>query len=137
MSRRAVIVHGLDDCRAALAAAARLGVPVTLRSAPGAAANLGAPVFRAMVARARAEFPDADGRAVLDCASDPGFALAAIREGVDAVRLEESAEARARVADIAARAGVEMDADPATALDLANEEKTLSACEKWLAMKEK
>ena len=38
MRGRAIIVHSLDHAKAALSAAAELGVPVTLLSAPGAAA---------------------------------------------------------------------------------------------------
>ena len=42
MNERPIIVHSLEDAEAALAAAADLGVPVTLRSPPGAARYLGA-----------------------------------------------------------------------------------------------
>ena len=52
MNERPIIVHSLEDAEAALAAAADLGVPVTLRSAPGAARYLGATVFRDMISEA-------------------------------------------------------------------------------------
>ncbi len=58
MTARAIVFHSLDHARAALAAAARLGVPVTLRSAPGAAAYAGAGYLKAIVDAAAAENPD-------------------------------------------------------------------------------
>ena len=72
---RAIIVHDLGHARAALAAAAECGRPVTLLSAAGAAGYAGAAWFLRVVALAAAENPDAQWDAVLDCADRPGHVL--------------------------------------------------------------
>ena len=127
-----VIVHGLDDARAALAAAAELGVAVILRSAPGAAAYLGAATFREMVAEAARAHPGVAVTAVLDCADDPGLALNALREGVKAVRVAVAPAVEARIADIAAQVGAVLDDDDGPALDLLYADDPCAACRAWL-----
>jgi len=133
MSRPAIIIHSLDDCRAALRVAADARRAVTLRSAPGAAAYLGAPAFKSMVETAHEAFPDVDVRAVLDCSGEPGLALAAIRYGLERIRVDLEPDVRTRVADIAAQRGAVLDDDPAPALDLGAVDEPLSACRDWLA----
>ena len=133
MSRRPIIVHHLEHAVAALGAAKALGVPVTLRSAPGAAAYLGAAVFRDMIAAALSEVPGVEARAVLDCGDAPGHALNALRQGVPAVRLEAPAEVRARVGDIARQLGAALDEDAAPALDLLDADDPGAASREWLA----
>ena len=133
MSGRAIIIRDLDQARAALAAAAGLGVPVTLRSAPGAAATLGAMVFARIVAEARAAFPTVRVRAVLDCGGDPGLVLNALRHGIDGVRCTVADDVRRRLADIAARHGAVLDEDPTPGFDLAAADDPVTACRDWLA----
>lgn len=132
--RRAIIIaHDVSEMRAALAAAVRTGRAVRVQSAPGAASYLGVAVFAAMCVLARADHPAADAEFVLDCADDPGFAVAAFRHGIGCVRLSASPAVLARVADIARQQGcclVEGD-DPA--LDLSDAGEPLAACLNWLA----
>ncbi len=78
---RTVTVHDPDEARAAVAAAARDGVPITLISAPAAAASGGPAWFKALVDAARAGWPDVAVDAVLDCGARPADALAALRSG--------------------------------------------------------
>ena len=132
MIRQAIIVHSLEDARAALAAAAELGVPIALRSAPGAAAYLGPQIFRAIIEAARAEYPEVNAVGVLDCGEDAGFALAALRHGIERVRVNLPAETRARVADIARQHGGAVDDDPAAALDLLDCDTPAEQCRSWL-----
>ena len=101
MNRRSVEIHGLADARRALAA----GGPVELRTPPGAAGYLGPALFKAMIDEARAEFPDADMTAVLDCGDAPGTALSALRLGVEAVAVEAPAPVLQRLRAIAHRTG--------------------------------
>ena len=133
MTRRAIIVHSLEDARAALAAASDLAVPVTLRSAPGAAAYLGPQIFRAIIDAARLDYPEVEAVAVLDCGADAGFALAAFRVGIECVRVSLPAETRARVADIAEQYGATLDDDHAPPFDLLDCDLPLEACRTWLA----
>ncbi len=136
MTGRAIIVHSLDHARAALGAADGLGAAVTLLSAPGAGAYLGASVFRDMVTEATLAFPEVPVTAVLDCGSDPGLALNALRQGIKALRLDASVDVRRRVADIAAQTDAVLDEDAAPALDLLDNTDAQGACRDWLSATE-
>lgn len=127
----AIVFHGLDQAMAALAAAAALGVPVTLLSAPGAASYAGAGWFRAVVEQAQAAHPDAEAVALLDCGDQPGHALAALREGVTAIRF--SGITADKIEDIAARYGARMVRDRPESLDLQEVSgDPIAACRAWL-----
>ena len=128
-----IIVHDLAHVRAALAAAADLGVAVTLTSAPDAAAYLGSGAFKAMIDLGRREFPQVPLTAVLDCGDAPGLALGALRIGIPAVRLHAAPDVLARVADIAGQLGAVLDTDDRPGLDLARERDPEAACRRWLA----
>ena len=133
MSRR-IIVHSLADARAALAAAAALGTPVTLTSAPGAGCYAGPRWFLALAAAAAREFPDARYDAVLDCADEPGTVLAALRAGCKRVIFTGAAEARQKLAEIAAASGAALDgAAGETTLDLRHARDAEAACRSFLA----
>jgi hypothetical protein len=94
----AVIVHGVEHARAALAP----GLPVTLLSAPGAAIYAGVGWWRAMVAEAAgAATPPPD---ILDCADAPGRALEALRHGQKLLILRGQHLHEGVFADIAERA---------------------------------
>lgn len=132
--RRAIIIaHDLSEMRAALAAAVRTGRAIRLQSAPGAASYLGVAVFAAMCALASAEHPTADAEFVLDCADDPGFAVAAFRHGIGCVRLSAPPAVLARVADIARQLGCRLVGGDDPALDLSGAGEPLAACLNWLA----
>ena len=129
----AVIVHNLDHARAAMAAAAELGVALTLLSPPAAAAYLGAAVFRHMIAEAARDHPGVEFRCVLDCGGDAGLALGALRQGIEVVRLGATKEVRAKVADIAAQSGATLDEEAGPALDLAAVDDPGEALRAWLS----
>jgi hypothetical protein len=95
-----VIVRSLEDARRALAAG-----ETRLESFPGAGASAGPGWFQAIVETLEAEFPDRRFEAVLDCADEPGAALAALRRGVRRVRFSGHPEAARRLAKIAAQLG--------------------------------
>jgi hypothetical protein len=108
MLHKAVIVHDVNQARAALAA----GRPVTLLSAPNAAMFGGCLWWRALLREA-----DFAGLSLLDCGDAPGRALEAIRLGLPGVILTAS-DAYAAVAIIAAEAGAVMLRQAPPALDL-------------------
>lgn len=126
---RPVRVHGLGETRAALSAAAALGVPVTLVGPPGC----GALWFVRMVAAARVAVPDAEAVAVLDCADRAGDAQGALAAGVRRVVFGGPPEVAARLADIAAQSGAVVLPVLAPALDLRGERDPQGACRAWLA----
>ncbi|MGO8920724.1 MAG: hypothetical protein ACLQJR_32925 [Stellaceae bacterium] len=118
MSRR-VIVHSLEQARAALGAAAALGVAVTIESAAGAGAYAGPLWFKALIAQAREAHPGVAMTGVLDCAEEAGTALAALRAGLKRVRFTGPEELRRALAEIAAAGGAAVDgASAEPALDL-------------------
>ncbi|HEY0421207.1 MAG TPA: hypothetical protein VGC80_16950 [Acetobacteraceae bacterium] len=124
----AIIVHGLDDARAAL----RPGLAATLLSAPGAALYAGCLWWRAVVAAAAAEYPATPVVDLLDCADAPGQAMAALRAGCRALVLDPACPAYPRVhAAAAAMGAVVLPAAP-EALDLADP-GNLRRVEAWLA----
>jgi hypothetical protein len=111
----AVVIHGLAEARDVLAR----GRPVSLFSAPGAGLYAGCGWWRALIVRARAEFPETPALAVLDCAHGAGQALAALRIGVVHLVLWPDAPGWPAVAAIArAKGGFLLDRLP-PALDLA------------------
>jgi len=111
----AVVVHGLEDARTALAE----GAPVTLISAPGAALYGGCEWWREIVALACCEYSSTPVADVLDCADGSGQALAALRIGQQLIVLAADAPGWAEVAAIAAECGGAVLAERPPALDLA------------------
>jgi hypothetical protein len=138
LNRRRIIIHSLAQARAALAAAAERGVPVTLESAPGAGGYAGPGWWKSLIAAAQAEHPAANVTAVLDCGEEPGSALAALRAGVPRIRFTGAAETRTRLAAIAAQldAAVEDAALEENVLDLLDARDPLALLRRFLAKNE-
>jgi acyl-CoA reductase-like NAD-dependent aldehyde dehydrogenase len=112
-------VHSLAQAVAALGAAAEAGRAVVLASAPDAGISAGPGWWRELVAAAREAVPAAQFTALLDCGDDAGAAQAAIRAGIEAIVFTGRADVAARLADIAAQAGLRLiTTRPETALDL-------------------
>ena len=131
--RARIIVHSLQQAEAALAAAEALAVPVTLASAEGAGAYAGPRWFLAVMAQAARAHPGATFDAVIDCADEAGTALAALRAGATRVRFRGAAEAREKLAAIAAALGAAIEDESPPALDLLNERDPLAASQAWLS----
>ncbi len=106
----AVIIHGLDDARAALAP----GRPVTLLSAPGAAIYAGAGWWRALIQAASPAHPD-----ILDCGTAAGRALEALRAGQKTLILRAPAPILAEVTALARTHGATVLSHAPPSLDLA------------------
>lgn len=128
----AIVIHSLAHATAALAAAAELGVAVTLLSAPLAAGYAGPGWFRAVVEQACAAQPGVAVTAVLDCGEEPAHALAALREGVRAIRF--AGDTADKIADIAGQCDALVIAGRPAALDLSAiaEPHRVAACKVWL-----
>ena len=124
----AVLVYGQKDAKAVLAIAR----PATLLSAPGAALSAGCLWWREMIQTARAQYPDSQSLDLLDCADASGFALEALRCGINHLILCPNAPNRHAVASVAARQGGTILSHAPHALDLAirGANRRLSA---WLA----
>jgi hypothetical protein len=93
-----VVVHDLEQARAALAAAAEAGCTIGLRSAPGAAAYAGVGYLKAV--------GDAiDHELWIDCGNDPGLVMAALRTGCRQLVFSGSGDAARRLGEMAEQAG--------------------------------
>ncbi len=130
---RLIIVHGIAHARAAASAAAALGVPVRIRSAPGAGVYGGAGWFLEMIEIVRAEYPDARIEASLDCADAPGYAMAALRRGASLIRFRATKTINQKIGQLAAAHGAALDTARAKPLDLSGMRDPESACLDWLA----
>lgn len=132
MKPYAIVIHDIDDVRAAMAAAQELDKPVVLLSAPGAVAYLGATVFRDMVADAAKDHPLARYQAVLDCGDEPGLAMGAMRHGVSSVCVHVLPEVEAKLAENAEKRGCSVHHRDGPELDLAGMTNAKAACMAWL-----
>jgi hypothetical protein len=130
--RSAIIIHGLADARAALAAAQALRVPVSLISAPGGGSYAGPGWFNEVVRAACEAYPDVSVTAILDCDDAPGHALGAFRAGTRAVRFTGRADVAERLRDIADSLGAELITDEIETLDLRGHRDLVAACKAWL-----
>jgi hypothetical protein len=129
---RAVIVHGLEEAQAALAAAAEAGCGVTLLSAPGAAGYAGFGWWRAMVAAAREAAPDVPVQDVLDCDDLAGIAVEALHAGCRTIVFTGDDAQAGPLGALAAACGARVlrAAPPALDLALPGARRRLAA---WLA----
>ena len=93
-------IHSLAEGRAAILATAE--AEVCLESPAAAAGFQGIGWWQALLASLAEEFPDRQVTGVLDCGSAPGHALAALRAGVNCVRVQAPPEAIASLRAIAA-----------------------------------
>jgi hypothetical protein len=108
-----------------------IGRSVTLLSAPGAALFAGCGWWRAVIERARGEYPGVPIDDILDCADAPGLALGALRIGQRRLVLSPTSPGWQSVAAIAASLGSEVLTSRPPALDMA-ERNAARRLHKWL-----
>ena len=131
-----IVIYALADARDALEAAAACNIQITLVSPAGAAGFAGPAWFREVVTQAGDAVPTATFDAVLDCAADAGYAMAAMRDGATAICFEGPQDVRAKIQDVAAQSGCMIATiDYEHALDLEDSDDALRACRDWLALK--
>jgi hypothetical protein len=133
-----IIVHSLDQAKAALDAASALKRGVVLSSAPGAGAYAGPAWFKSLVALAKAAYPGVEVESQLDCGDSSGAALAALRHGFKRIGFSGDARARAALEDIARAYGALIeDSGVKAALDLRDAKNParnlLDLCKTYLA----
>jgi hypothetical protein len=132
MGGKAVVVHDLDQARIALTAARLADRPITLLSAPAAASAVGPAWFATLVRTARAEFPEVEVEAILDCGRAAGRAMAALQAGFNGIVFTGSDAVFHKLADIGEdRRCTLYDARP-DALDLLAQKDPAAACRAWL-----
>ena len=130
-----IVVYALADACAALQAAVECDIEISLVSPAGAAAYGGPAWFREVVAQAHDAVPGAAFDSVLDCATEAGHALAAIRDGVQAICFDGPEDVRGKIQDIAIQSGCAIvKIDYEHALDLNQCADAAAACRDWLAL---
>ena len=124
-------MHDLGQARAALAAAAELGLGIQLRSAPDAAAYAGVGYLHALGELAGQEL-------LIDCGDDPGLVMAALRTGCRKLAFSGAADTARRLGDMAQQTGAILihERKPPAALELAPEDDAARACRAWLLARE-
>lgn len=139
MLPRPIIIHSLAHARAALQAAAALGLPVTLHSAPGAGAYAGVGWFERLIVAARAEAPTVTMTAVLDCGDAADAVMAALRwlkqPGRTPLVLCFTGDRSTadRLDEMAAAIGITLVRELTPGLDLRGTADPLAASRTWLA----
>jgi fructose/tagatose bisphosphate aldolase len=129
---KAVVVHDLEQARVALAAARAVGRPITLLSAPAAANAVGPAWFATLIRTARAEFPDLEIEAILDCDRAAGRAMAALQAGFNGVVFTGSNAVLLKLADIGEDKRCTLYDMRPEALDLMDQADPAAACRAWL-----
>jgi len=127
-----VIVHNIGHARDCVAMTQKLGRPVTLISPPGAVASMGPDVFLEIIAQACDDAPQEAITAVMDCGNDPGQALAALRAGCNAIRLDADAGVLSKLRDMAGSKDAVLDGTPLALFDMAEPTATPDALQRWL-----
>ncbi len=104
-SSATIVVRSLAEARAALEAARKNGVGVTLESPAAAAGYHGIGWWLALTESLARDISDVTFDTVLDCGTAPGFALEALRAGVKTVRLDTPPQVMAALRSMAASLG--------------------------------
>jgi hypothetical protein len=102
---RQVVIHSLEQARAALAAAAEIGCAIELRSAPGAAGYAGVGYLKALCDEVGHEL-------LIDCGDDAGLVMAALRTGSRRIAFSGSDEVARRLGEMADQLGAILAVEP-------------------------
>jgi hypothetical protein len=132
MPGKAVVVHDLEQARIASEAARAVGRPITLLSAPAAASAVGPAWFATLVRTVRAEFPQVEIEAILDCDRAAGRAMAALQAGFNGIVFTGSETVLLKLADLGEDLRCTLYDMRPKALDLLGEKDPAAACRAWL-----
>ena len=119
MSTRSVIFHDLPQARAAVAQADAIGAPVELRSPPNGAAIIGPGAFKAIADDLAQTHPGAASSMILDCGTNAGLAMAALRQGCKDICVDVPAETHSKIAAMAQAQSARLHDPVEIVLDLA------------------
>jgi fructose/tagatose bisphosphate aldolase len=129
----AIVVHGVGDALAAVAAAREIDAPLTLISAPGAAAYAGPGWFLEIVAQSRAAAPGLAISGVLDCGDHAGHAMAALRAGAEAIVFTGDDGVAGKLSAIARETSAVVHCARPPAFDPGDAPDNQAACREWLS----
>ncbi|MDR3325789.1 MAG: hypothetical protein LBS66_00495 [Rhodospirillaceae bacterium] len=131
-----IIVNTLVETNSALQGAGEIKCPITLYSPPWAVHSIGIGYFLTMISLARQQqIPMTKSLAVLDCGEAVGFALAAIKSGVEAIIITGNPSVINKLSDIATQCNVRLfNRMPEKVLDLRNYSDPLTAVRSFLSL---
>jgi len=109
----AVLVETLTDALHALARNASSDQPVQLLFSWASLRSVGIGYAMAIVAKARATYPQTACLSVLDAGEDAGLALSALKAGADKVRFSGAPQLAKKLSQIAHQLGVGLEILPA------------------------
>ena len=115
MTPPVVQVESLADALRALASNASSGQPVHLMFSWASLRSVGIGYAMAIVAKARATYPQIPCLSVLDAGEDVGLALSALKAGADRVRFSGAPALAHKLTQIAGQLGVRLEVLPAAA----------------------
>ena len=119
MSILSVIIHDVYQARAAVTQANAIGAQVELRSPPDGATILGPGVFKAIADDLTHTYPVAAPVMILDCGTNAGMAMAALRQGCKDLCVNVPAKTHSKIAAIAQAQSARLHGPVDNALDLA------------------
>ena len=96
-----IIVHDLEQARAALAAASQCSRPVLLRSPESTSAAIGPAIFVETTKLARESYPEGFAGAIFDCGTEAGLAIVAIRNGDCDIIVDTDSETTEKIKKLA------------------------------------
>ena len=102
MPGQTVIVHDLFQARTAMDFSISTDVQMELRSPFGGGKNIGPGIFKAIVDELEKIYPGNGVIMILDCGSEPGLAMAALRRGCRDICIDVSDEVGVKIKAIAA-----------------------------------
>lgn len=133
MGGKPIVVHDIEHARVAVGVAKELGKPVTLLSAPAAASAVGPAWFAALVREVRAEFPDVEVEAILDCDRAAGRAMAALQTGFNGIVFTGTTATLLKLADLGEDQRCTLYDERPKAIDLLGQKDPAGACRAWLS----
>ena len=101
MPGQTIIVHNLVQARTAIDFAISTHVEIELRSPSGGGKNLGPGIFKAIVDEIEKLYPENAIIMILDCGSDAGLAMSALRRGCRDICIQVSDEVEVKIRAIA------------------------------------
>lgn len=123
-----IVIHDVEQARAVLRLAERLGTSVRLRSAPGASAHAGVGYLHALGQAIGHDL-------VVDCHDDPGLVMAALRTGCRTIVFSGPNTTHQRLSDMAEQQGATVRLEltaPALHLALSPDDADATEARAWL-----
>ena len=118
MHVQAFIVHSLAQGLIVARIASEESSPVFVYSAPVAGSSLGPEVFSEMMSIIKNHHPKAEILAILDCGSEAGTAMTAMRRGIKNIHFKPRKGIKKKVEQIAEGYGVQIHPKPTNIIDL-------------------